>query len=370
MKKIVIGLGFGDEGKGFVVDWLTEKNPDFIVERYCGGHQAGHRVVRNNISHVFSNFGSGTLNDKVTYWNADTFDPLGFANEYAILRKKGIKPKIIINPLCPITTPIEKIKNKQDERYTKHGSVGAGIYETLLREKENKHLYFKDLYNNWVLKNKIKLFYGDLIHDSNWEYFFESVEFIQKNILLNSNLYDYENKILESSQGLLLDMDYGFFPHCTPSKVGTQKIKNLSNSDEFYLVTRAYHTRHGNGPFFDNKYLEYKVNNSNEQNKSNHLFQGKFKIAPLNLDLLKYAITIDKNIHRSINKNLVITCMEHHKDENNIPLILNETLFYFNKEDFINTVIYELGKETFIWNIYISYNDEANMIKKYPYKNK
>ena len=65
----VIGLGFGDEGKGSVVSYLTKACDSTIVARFSGGHQVGHTVCTNNTRHVFSNFGSGTLNGTPTYWS-------------------------------------------------------------------------------------------------------------------------------------------------------------------------------------------------------------------------------------------------------------------------------------------------------------
>jgi adenylosuccinate synthase len=118
----VIGLGFGDEGKGKVVSSLCSQSPDHdkIVVRYCGGHQAGHRVLLNDgSSHVFSHFGSGTLQGVPTYWSQFcTVDPMGLLNELDILLNKipifsTDKIRLYIDAKCPITTPYEKIHNQQ-----------------------------------------------------------------------------------------------------------------------------------------------------------------------------------------------------------------------------------------------------------------
>ena len=65
--KIVIGLGYGDEGKGRTVDYLCSQNPNSIVVRFSGGQQAGHTVMTNGIKHIFSNYGAGTLQGCPTY---------------------------------------------------------------------------------------------------------------------------------------------------------------------------------------------------------------------------------------------------------------------------------------------------------------
>ena len=84
---VVIGLGFGDEGKGLVTNYLS--SPSSLVCRFSGGHQAGHTVIENGKRHVFSNYGAGPLKGAPTYWSQFcTFEPIGFLKERAILRKK------------------------------------------------------------------------------------------------------------------------------------------------------------------------------------------------------------------------------------------------------------------------------------------
>ncbi|HSY75885.1 MAG TPA: adenylosuccinate synthetase, partial [Bacteroidia bacterium] len=70
MKKvsIVVGLGYGDESKGSTTAFLCQQGSNPLVIRYCGGHQAGHTVIYSGKRHVFSNFGSGTLQGAPTYW--------------------------------------------------------------------------------------------------------------------------------------------------------------------------------------------------------------------------------------------------------------------------------------------------------------
>lgn len=91
MRKAVIGLGFGDEGKGITTDYLCSKTKNPLVVRFCGGSQVGHTVVHNGIRHVFSSFGSGTLRGVPTYWSHKcALDPIGMLNELDVLKEKGI----------------------------------------------------------------------------------------------------------------------------------------------------------------------------------------------------------------------------------------------------------------------------------------
>src|SRR5271157_4117142 len=132
--KVVVGLSYGDEGKGVVTDYLCSLNPkNTAVVRFSGGHQCGHKVIRDGVEHVFSNFGSGTLLGCPTYWSEYcTFEPVGFWNEYQILKAKGITPKIIIHPNAPVVTPYDIIANENGiER--EHGTTGTGFYQTKKR---------------------------------------------------------------------------------------------------------------------------------------------------------------------------------------------------------------------------------------------
>lgn len=132
MKNIVIGLGFGDEGKGMVTDFLCSHLPSSkIVTRFSGGHQAGHTVELKGYRHVFSNFGSGTLRGIPTYWSERcTVDPIGLVNELTILLNQGFKPRLYINQNCPITTPYDKsvqqIKNREGVNQFNTCGVGFG----------------------------------------------------------------------------------------------------------------------------------------------------------------------------------------------------------------------------------------------------
>lgn len=316
MRNVVIGAGFGDEGKGLVVDWLASKDNTQLVKRYCGGHQVGHCVRTETEKHIFSNFGSGTMRGIPTLWNAKTVDPVGFMNEYELIKKWN--PVIQINPLCPVTTPWDKIDNRSADNSTKHGSVGVGFGSTIQREEANVHLYFHDLFYPWVLSNKIapiSKYYDKQIKlpQSTLERFLlacDRMTRIVQTVIDDPDSKIIDNVIYESAQGLLLDMDYGIFPHVTRSRLGTQEIRaelECMVPPHFYLVTRAYQTRHGNGPCGE---FNFEPVNADETNSSEG-FQGEFKTRVLDLDMLHYAMTIDPMIRESKNKSLVVTCLDH-----------------------------------------------------------
>lgn len=313
MKKIVIGLGFGDEGKGLVTDWLASHDFNQSVVRYSGGHQVGHCVRTKTDKHIFSNFGSGTMRGLPTFWNAKTCDPVGFCKEYEDIKQWN--PKIKINPNCPVTTPFEKYKNLKNHLKLSHGTMGCGFGATIQREEHNCHLYFQDLFHRELFVEKfrhIEDYYspkGMKISAGGKHEFFDSCE--QMIELVSQDISETSMKIYESSQGLMLDMEYGIFPHVTRSKVGSQEIIN-DEHQEFYLVTRAYQTRHGNGWCSRHG---FKPNAPDETNVLNE-FQGEFKTRLLDLDLLNYVLTIDRTIRETKPdfKNLIITCLDHLSD--------------------------------------------------------
>lgn len=326
MKHIIIGLGFGDEGKGMFTDYLSSRHPKALVVRYTGGHQVGHTVVTDSNTHVFSNFGSGTLRNIPTYWSKYcTVEPIGLIKEYDILIEKGIIPKLFIDSQCPITTPYDIEANKESERINKHGSCGVGYGATLAREENYYSLTFEDLFYPIILRAKleaIKEYYG--FHKQNPSTifnltpFFKAInrittsEYIKKGNNLELLLPPlYPAHIYEGAQGLLLDKHFGFFPNVTRSNLGTKNIIELENKSysRFYLITRAYQTRHGNG-FMTNQDIPYNILvNPNETNISN-TYQGDFRRSLLDVNLLEYAIGKDKNITKD-ETSLVITCLDH-----------------------------------------------------------
>ena len=111
--KVVIGAGFGDEGKGLFTDYLCRNCENPLIIRFSGGQQAGHTVVADGLHHVFSNFGSGTLQGAPSYFSRFcTIDPVGIMNELDILMDKVMSPKLFIDVRCPVTTPYDIRRNQ------------------------------------------------------------------------------------------------------------------------------------------------------------------------------------------------------------------------------------------------------------------
>lgn len=323
----VIGLGFGDEGKGFTTDYLSHRYPNSIVIRFNGGHQAGHTVqLKDGKRHVFSNFGSGTLRGVPTYWTENcTVDPVGIMREHKVL--ESYRPILHLSPNCPVVTPFDKFYNQINPSTIHHGTCGVGFGETLEREENLYSLRVMDLLFDSVVTAKlalIKKYYADKYNrsvgkelDVDIKLFYKAVKFIFdcKDILISEFTDDYENYIMEGAQGILLDKNIGFFPHVTRSNTTYNEAVKVA-SDLFnhtvavkpYFVTRAYQTRHGNGPM-TNENIPISLSKDIVETNKDSEYQGKFRRTLLDLDLIQYGLF--KQRLGKLSSNLMITCLDH-----------------------------------------------------------
>lgn len=351
MNYVVIGLGFGDEGKGSTVDALCgylqdTKEESVIVCRFSGGQQAGHTVVYKGVKHTFSNFGAGTLRGIPTYWSEYcTVDPIGVLNEYEALKTKGVIPRLFIDSNSPITTPYDKNFNRSDPETLKNGTCGVGFGATIVRQKNNFKLTMGDLLNDSILKIKLDAIKSYYNSEDSYEEFLEDCKDLLKIVRIEGKYICsmYSNIVFEGSQGILLDMDYGFFPHVTHSKTTTENIHKILGRSfkpikdtEVFLVTRAYQTRHGNGPM-TNEHIPFKLESPDEANVEN-TYQGKFRKTILDLDLLKYSSKFFyKDLKGNCKVNLVVTCLDQIKD--NWKVTNNGgTIKFSSEDDFIESI--------------------------------
>ena len=289
--KIVIGANFGDEGKGLMTDYfchqVEQRNENCIVVLHNGGAQRGHTVTTpTGIKHVFHHFGSGTFCGADTYCSKDfILNPMAFRKEYDELKELGYIPNIYIHPLCQISTPFDMILNQIVEEHrsgNRHGSCGMGIYETLLRAKDEYSISFAELFflTDEQIRKRLHLIRNEWMKA---RFKMEDIEFVSEewtNIINSSSLIDhylvdlkfmrdfsvkanytilsrYKNIVFEGGQGLLLDQNNTeYFPHLTPSNTGCKNpleiiSKSFNKKEnikiEVCYVTRTYLTRHGAG---------------------------------------------------------------------------------------------------------------------------
>lgn len=354
---IVLGTQFGDEGKGSMTSNLCSKTKNPLVIRFNGGHQAGHTVLHNGIRHTFSSFGSGTLQNVPTFWSEYcTFYPTAVFNEWNKLNELGIKPKLFVHPLAPVTTPYDVLANIVEEEKNNHGSVGVGFGTTLKRHESFYKLYFSDIFNKTILEGKllsIRHYYKDILNtkvEEEVKKWFSNIQFLIENKIITKeqpSFVKYDHLIFEGAQGILLDQDFGFFPNVTRSNTTSKNAYNIikslklpaSDVNVFY-ITRPYQTRHGVGFMTNRNYPEpVLINAENEINK-NGGHQGIFRKSILDLDLLKYAIeTDDMFIEKryGVNKHIVITCLDQIVDK--VKYTFDKTLYEKSTPDFMIDII-------------------------------
>lgn len=337
---VVIGLGFGDEGKGLTTDYLCLNHPDALVVRFSGGHNAGHTVaLPDGQRHVFSSFGSGTLRGNPTYWSSYcTLYPSALLVEYAALRKLGKSPKLFVDAHAMITTPYDLAYNQAVERINKHGSCGVGVGPTIERNELSVpyKFYGQDMLYPTVARHRLEVIhryyqekakkdgreglletYLGLATPASIDLFFEDMDAMLKivDIVPEPEIFRrFDTFVFEGSQGILLDQNHGFFPHVTRTNTTSQNAMELIKkydlgTPDVYYITRAYLTRHGNGPMpNEGRKLEL-INIEKETNVLNN-WQGNFRRSILDLDMINYALQCDANYAANCPKHLVVTCLD------------------------------------------------------------
>jgi adenylosuccinate synthase len=337
----VIGAGWGDEGKGLMIDAIAR--PGSVVVRANGGAQAGHTVQRpNGERHVFHHVGSGAWRGAATFLSRFFIhNPLLLETELAELAALGIEPEILADGQGQVTTPWDMMINQIAEEArdaTRHGSCGLGINETLRRgADENLVIRVRDsgqvgrlkrlaeqVQQEWVPARLAALglkpspiWRQRLASSGVMDSFLESAARFSAHIKLDDGARPAaagaQGRLLfEGAQGLLLDQDHEFFPHVTPSKTGIANPSQLArewgvkNLCALY-VTRAYATRHGAGPF------PREVSGLTYPDATNipNPWQGSLRFGSLDLDLLAKSIGEDQPCAGvPVENTLAMTCLD------------------------------------------------------------
>ena len=279
---VLLGLQWGDEGKGKIVDVLTKRYN--VVARFQGGPNAGHSLEINNIKHVLHLIPSGIFHKQSIniIGNGVVLDPVIFKEEIEALNKLGVNPKerLLISKKTHLILPTHRTLDaayEQAKGKTKIGSTLKGIGPTYtdktsrngLRVGDILSTNFIDKYNTLTDKHKLLLKQYDYKYDiSEYEKkWFEGIQLIKSFQLIDServinNYINQDKKILaEGAQGTLLDIDFGSYPFVTSSNtICSEACTGLGVSPhkigEVFGIFKAYCTRVGSGPFptelFDN----------------------------------------------------------------------------------------------------------------------
>ena len=339
--EIVIGAGYGDEGKGLTTDWLTQDKKDTAVVRFNSGAQAGHTVQRKDgIRHVFHHFGSGTFNGAPTILSRFfVVNPILFWHEAMDLYKKcGTLPNVYADMDCLVTTPYDVYINQTIEKARggdRHGSCGVGFGETIERSERGFALRVSDLKDSTALAEQLELikteYYPErlkelgiednpiLLEDVDERFLRDAKEFYNsvKPCKDTEAFALFENLVFEGAQGLFLDQDSRDFPYVTRSSTGltnvAELIKGIKADIDVYYVTRAYLSRHGAGPLA--REITTPVNIVDKTNIKND-FQGALRFAPLDYDRLEDAI--EEDLRKLKNASFTVSVMVTHCDQSNL----------------------------------------------------
>ncbi|MCX5706762.1 MAG: adenylosuccinate synthase [Candidatus Omnitrophica bacterium] len=294
MNIILVGTQWGDEGKGKIIDILSQR-VDYIV-RYQGGNNAGHTVVVNDKEYIFHLIPSGILHkDKVCcIGNGVVVDPAVLLEEIEDLRKVGINigSRLKISSLAHVILPYHKILDqlRETKRAHKIGTTGRGIGPCYADKIIRCGIRMIDLLNPAVLGEKLK----DNLKEKN-EVFkkvyqhkgfdFNTIykEYLNYGrifspyiantaLLLNQAVTKKKDILFEGAQGTFLDIDFGTYPFVTSSSAtsggacigsGVSPVK----IDKVIGVAKAYTTRVGEGPFpteFKAKFAKFMREKGNE----------------------------------------------------------------------------------------------------------
>ena len=273
---VLLGLQWGDEGKGKIVDVLTRKYD--IIARFQGGPNAGHTLEFEGKKHVLHTIPSGVFHEKVcnVVGNGVVIDPVIFKGELdkLIAQEPDVLSRLKISRKAHLILPSHRLLDAASEAAKgkkKIGSTLKGIGPTYMDKTGRNGLRvgdiqldnFQELYNNLVTKHKQLLSgYPDFTYnlselEPTW---FEAIEYLRTLDIIDSEPYvhqaikDGRTILAEGAQGTLLDIDFGTYPFvtssnttcagaCTGLGVAPNRIKNV------YGIFKAYCTRVGSGPF-------------------------------------------------------------------------------------------------------------------------
>lgn len=267
---VVLGLQWGDEGKGKIVDFLT---PDYdIVARWNGGPNAGHTLIFGDNKLVLHTVPSGVLGKQLNLIGAGVvIDPTSLKREVDDILKfqMNLKDLILIAEEASIILPVSKLLDKEFDSLLVLGTTGRGIGPTYANHALRIGLLVRDIYKqdfkNRVLKitNYFNAYFDleeEAIDSDTIEEFFRDCDWLIKNFeivssssFVNSALSQGKIILAEGAQGALLDTRFGTYPYVTSSPCITGGVLTGLGVgphaiDRVYGVFKAYCTRVGNGP--------------------------------------------------------------------------------------------------------------------------
>ncbi|HCT9260319.1 TPA: adenylosuccinate synthase, partial [Proteus mirabilis] len=274
---VVLGTQWGDEGKGKIVDLLTERAK--YVVRYQGGHNAGHTLVIDGEKTVLHLIPSGILRENVVsiIANGVVLSPEALMKEMTQLEERGIpvRSRLLLSEACPLILPYHIALDNAREKARGEkaiGTTGRGIGPAYEDKVARRGLRVGDLFDKKAFAQKLK----EIIEYHNFQlvnyYKVEPVDY-QKTLddimaiadILTGMVVDVSDLLykatqkgelvmFEGAQGTLLDIDHGTYPYVTSSNTTAGGVATGSGLGPRYVgyvlgIIKAYSTRVGAGPF-------------------------------------------------------------------------------------------------------------------------
>lgn len=272
---VLLGLQWGDEGKGKIVDYLADKYD--IIARFQGGPNAGHTLYIDGVKHVLHTIPSGIFRDgKINYiGNGVVIDPVTLVKEIENLEKQGIpvKERLIISKRANLILPTHKILDAASESSkgsSKIGSTLKGIGPTYMDKTGRNGLRIGDIQEeDFIVKYELlKAKHLQLLQIYNFDYelkemeddWFDAVEKlkdfkqVESVYFINEALKKGKRILAEGAQGSMLDIDFGTYPFVTSSNTISAAVCTGLGISPKHIgdvigITKAYCTRVGGGPF-------------------------------------------------------------------------------------------------------------------------
>ncbi len=274
---VVVGAQWGDEGKGKIVDLLTESAD--VVARYQGGHNAGHTVVIKNKKFILHVIPSGILHKRKAciIGNGVVIDPNSLIEEIVGLKSRNVfvGKNLFISGRAHVIMPYHAVldgKHEEAKGDKKIGTTGRGIGPAYGDKMSRRGFRMIDLLDNKRFKEKLKanLLEVNFLLEKRYNTRKISVEkvyadymryaeslatFIADTVVLTNKVIDSGKSVLfEGAQGTLLDIDHGTYPYVTSSSASVGGVctglgVSPTKIDGILGIMKAYTTRVGGGPF-------------------------------------------------------------------------------------------------------------------------
>jgi len=316
---VLLGLQWGDEGKGKIVDFISKKYD--LIARFQGGPNAGHTIRFDNKKYVLHTIPSGVFNQKVknVIGNGVVIDPITLSEELKKLELSNIeyKDNLFISRKAHLIIPTHKHLDAASEiakGNKKIGSTLKGIGPTYMDKTGRNGLRIGDIeLNNFHEKfNQLTNKHKKILHNYNYsrelkndiKIWFDAIEkikqikFVDSEYFFETELEQGKNILAEGAQGALLDLDFGTYPFVTSSNtissgacnglgIAPNKIKNIIG------VFKAYCTRVGNGPFITELEGEIGQRIAKKGNEFGSTTGRARRCGWIDLPALKYAMNIN-----------------------------------------------------------------------------